>query len=66
MRLDDLLVAGGLCTSKGEAKKAVQNQGIKINRVVQTDPYAMIQITDEEMLMSYGKKKNVRIKSATT
>ena len=63
MRLDDLLVACGLCASKSEAKKAVVNQGIKIDRILQTDPYAMIQITDTEMLMSYGKKKNVRVSS---
>jgi tyrosyl-tRNA synthetase len=61
MRLDDLLVACGLCASKSEAKKAALNQGIKINRATQTDPYAMIQITDTEMLVSYGKKKNVRV-----
>jgi tyrosyl-tRNA synthetase len=61
MRLDDLLVACGLCASKSEAKKAVINQGIKINRTPQTDPYATIQITNDEMLISHGKKKNVRI-----
>lgn len=62
MRLDDLLVASGLCASKSEAKKAIQNQGIRINRTPQTDPYAIIQITDNEMLVSYGKKKNARVK----
>ena len=63
MRLDDLVVVCGLCASKSEAKKAVLNQGIKINRTSQTDPYEMIQITGAEMLVSYGKKKNVRIKT---
>lgn len=63
LRLDDLLVVCGLCASKSEAKKAVQNQGIKINRTLQTDAYATIQITDAEMLISYGKKKNVRVQN---
>ncbi len=65
MRLDDLLVACDLCASKSEAKKAVLNQGIKINRIQQTDPYAAIQITNHEMLISHGKKKNVRICAIT-
>lgn len=64
MRLDDLLVASGLCTSKSEAKKATLNQGIKIDRVTQFDPYVMIQITETEMLVSHGRKKNVRINYA--
>lgn len=65
MRLDDLLFTCGLCASKGEAKKAVLNQGIRINRIPQSDPYATVQITDAEMFISHGKKKNVRIKGYT-
>lgn len=61
LRLDDLLVRCSLCASKSEAKKAVSNNGVKINRVLQTDPHAMISITKTEMLISYGKKKNARV-----
>ncbi len=65
MRLDDLLVFSGLVSSKSEAKKAVANGAIKIDQVLQTDSYSVISIPDHEMLLSFGKKKHVRVRIKT-
>lgn len=64
----NLAVAAGLVTSNGEARKLIQNNGLKLNDVAISDPKLMIDasaLNSEGVLkLSSGKKKHVLVKPA--
>lgn len=52
----DLLVAAGFATSRGEAKRMVTGNGVKINGEPVTDITTMVEVT-EEPVIQFGKNK---------
>ncbi len=55
----DMLVTTGLCASKGEARRIVQQNGLSINDVKYTDVNGTVtadMITDEGIIIKKGKK----------
>lgn len=60
IRLIDLLVQTKLCKSNGEAKKAVQGGGVRINDEKIDDPFQEITI-NENFTLSLGKKQHVLV-----
>jgi len=58
----DLLVSIGAFASKGEARRMVQNNGVKINGNVATNPNAEISVaTSSEIIVKAGKRKFYKI-----
>ena len=52
-------------SSKSEARRAIANQGIKINNIIIKDEKKILQIIDfnqKTLKISYGKKKHYLIK----
>jgi tyrosyl-tRNA synthetase len=64
--LVDLLALNNIMTSRSEARRAVKNNGIKINDLLINDEKKIINIEDFKgenyMKLSYGKKKHYIIK----
>ena len=60
-KLVDLLVEIKLASSKGEARRLVQQGGVRINDVVQKDFEKDIEIKNE-MIVQVGKRRFVKIK----
>ena len=52
----DLLVAAGFATSRGEAKRMVTGNGVKVNGEPVTDITAMIEVANEPVIQ-FGKNK---------
>jgi tyrosyl-tRNA synthetase len=63
----DLLVEGGLASSKGEARRLIQGAGARLNDAVVSDPQqivSMLNFTQEGVIkLSAGKKKHVLVKT---
>ncbi|MBV9420164.1 MAG: tyrosine--tRNA ligase, partial [Alphaproteobacteria bacterium] len=63
-----LAVASGLVASNSEARKLIQNNGLKINDVAVSDPKLVVDagaLTAEGVIkLSSGKKKHVLVKPA--
>jgi tyrosyl-tRNA synthetase len=61
-----LAVKAGLTSSNGEARKLIQNSGLKINDVTVSDPTATVSANDAgaegAIKVSSGKKKHVLVK----
>jgi len=57
----DLLVSIGAFASKGEARRMIQNNGVKINGKVVSDVNALLTV-DKEMIVQVGKRKFYRVK----
>lgn len=57
----DLLVEGGLTSSKGEAKRLLSQGGIKVDGVKVDDPYCSIDLSYERVIQ-VGKRKFLRVK----
>lgn len=59
----ELLVASGLCASKGEAKRLIQGHGVKLNDAPVTDELALLKpddfVTDNAAKLSAGKKRHI-------
>ncbi len=62
-KLADLLVATGLASSKGEARRLIEQGGVKVNGEKATAANADITINVEGVLLQVGKRKFLRIKS---
>jgi tyrosyl-tRNA synthetase len=61
----DFLSNSKIMSSKGEARRAIANKGLKINSIVVSDENKILQPSDfkEKVLkLSYGKKKHYLIK----
>ncbi len=61
-KLIDLLVNTNLATSKGEAKRLIEQGGVKINGEKASNVNAEIELSDE-ILIQVGKRKFLRVKS---
>lgn len=60
IRLDDLLIAAGLQSSKAEAKRSVKQGGVQLNQIKLEDPTVKIEITHGDVLQ-VGKRKFARL-----
>ncbi len=58
----DLLIAAGLCKSKGEARRLIQEGGVKLNEEKLTDPMATL--PEGEFVLHKGKKVHVAVTRA--
>ena len=56
----DLLVATGLCASKSEARRLVEQGGVSVDNNKITDPSKLIEI-DESVMIKKGKKTFLRV-----
>ena len=59
MKFLDLLVNAKIMNSKGEARRAIKNNGIKINDELIIDENKVLSLSDfksENMKISFGKK----------
>ncbi len=61
LNIVDLLVATKLATSKSEARRLVEQGGIKVDGKVVKDPKAEIAISEEGVLVQKGKRHFVRV-----
>jgi len=59
--LSDLLANAGLAGSKGEAKRLIEQGGVKLNGDRASDPKAEIEV-NSEILIQVGKRKFLRIR----
>lgn len=60
----ELFVRAGLCSSKGEARRLVQQQGARVNDELVSDPELRLgseQIRDSEIMLRAGKKRFFRV-----
>ncbi len=65
INLLDFLVSNNIMTSKSEARRAINNNGIKINDELEIDEKKIIKISDfinKNMKISFGKKKHYQFK----
>ena len=61
IKLLELLVSYNIMNSKGEARRAINNNGIKINDLLCDDENKILDFADfskENMKISFGKKKH--------
>jgi len=59
--LPNLLKEMGLCQSTSEARRAVQQGGVRIDGEVQKDTRAMVVMPSEPRLIQVGKKRAARV-----
>ena len=62
-KLADLLVSTGLAASKGEARRLVEQGGVRVNGEKATNAAAEISIGDGAVLLQVGKRKFLRVSS---
>ncbi len=65
IKLLELLVNSSITSSKSEARRAINNKGIKINDLLVVDENKILNISDfikENMKISFGKKKHFLFK----
>ncbi|MGQ3074446.1 MAG: tyrosine--tRNA ligase [Ferrovibrionaceae bacterium] len=55
----DLLVAGGLAASRGEARRAVRGGGVRLGDVIVGDETAVVQPAATPLWLSFGRKRHV-------
>jgi tyrosyl-tRNA synthetase len=58
----DVLVETGLCSSKSDARRNVEQGGIKVDGKVMKDPKVEIKLSDDGVLMQKGKRHFVKVK----
>ena len=59
--LVDLLVAAKLAASKSEARRLVEQKGVKLDGAVATDPSAPVRLPKDGVLLQKGKRHFVRV-----
>ena len=59
-RLIDLLVEINLATSKSEARRLIEQGGVKINDIKKSDPNELIE-TRKEILVQVGKRNFIKV-----
>ena len=65
IKLLELLVANKIMASKSEVRRAINNNGIKVNNILVNDENKIINLPDfqkESMKISHGKKKHYLFK----
>ena len=60
-KLPDLLVSTGLAASKGEAKRLIEQGGVRVNGEKAANAAAEIAIGDGEVLFQVGKRKFLKV-----
>lgn len=65
IRLDDLLIRTKTASSKGEARRLIQQGGVSINGEKISDNFADISI-EKEIMLKVGKRKFAKIKNKKT
>ncbi|MBX3267679.1 MAG: tyrosine--tRNA ligase [Acidobacteria bacterium] len=60
-RLAELLAETGLAASKGEAKRLIEQGGVKIDGEKASNSAAEISVSDNEILMQVGKRKFLKL-----
>ena len=65
IRLDDLLIRTKTASSKGEARRLIQQGGVSINGEKISDNFADISI-EKEIMLKVGKRKFAKIKNRKT
>lgn len=63
LNIIDLLVETKLASSKSEARRLIEQGGIKVNGEVIKDPKAGVVIAEEGLLIQKGKRHFIRVKS---
>jgi tyrosyl-tRNA synthetase len=63
-KLPELLVETGLAASKGEAKRLIEQGGVRINGEKASNPNADLDVSKEETLLQVGKRKFLKVSSA--
>jgi tyrosyl-tRNA synthetase len=61
VKVSDAVVAAGLTTSKSDARRLIEQRGVKLDGKVVTDDEILI--SDKEQLLQVGKRKFAKIKS---
>ncbi len=61
--LANLVVDSGLASSKGEARRLIEQGGVKINGEKVTNTNAEIEIADNDVLIQVGKRRFVRLRA---
>jgi tyrosyl-tRNA synthetase len=61
--LPNLVVDSGLASSKGEARRLIEQGGVKINGEKVTNTNAEIEIADNDVLIQVGKRRFVRLRA---
>ncbi|MCX8127799.1 MAG: tyrosine--tRNA ligase [Synergistetes bacterium] len=59
--LIDLLVEGGLISSKGEAKRLLSQGGVRVDGVKVEDPYYLVNL-GQERIIQVGKRKFLKVR----
>jgi len=59
--LVDVLVEVGFCSSKSEARRQIEEGGVKVDGVVVEDVAAMVEAKKEGVVVQKGKRFFVRI-----
>ena len=62
-RIADLLAETGLTASKGEARRLIEQGGVKIDGEKASNSAAEISVSDKEVLLQVGKRKFLRVGS---
>lgn len=57
----DILAASGLCSSKGDAKRQIQNGGVRLRGEKVTDLNAVVQVSELPAVLQVGKRKFVQL-----
>ncbi len=63
-KLPELLLETGLAASKGEAKRLIEQGGVRINGEKASNPNADLDVSKEETLLQVGKRKFLKVSSA--
>jgi len=61
MQLLDFLVTGGLATSKGDARRKIEQGGVSLNEEKITDTTLVLESSHANQILKVGKKDFVRI-----
>src|SRR5690606_33346508 len=62
-RLPDLLTATGMAGSKGEAKRLIEQGGVKIDGEKATNSSAEIDVSTDAILIQVGKRKFLKVRA---
>jgi tyrosyl-tRNA synthetase len=58
----DMLISSGLISSKGEARRLIEQGGLKVDGEKISDPKAEIAVTEKGIVIQAGKRKFVKVK----
>jgi tyrosyl-tRNA synthetase len=61
-KLAELLVNTGLAASKGEARRLIEQGGVKVNGEKASNSSAEVAVADDSMLLQVGKRKFVKVR----